>query len=175
MIERYEDLMRACLRCEFRRGIDPAIDLEDLLQEGLLRVVEGISSYRSEGRFRAWMWTVVRRTALDLLGKPKAGVAEANRRATAEEVAAHHTGASTTTPSRVYAAAELSDRVEDAIARLAKDDRVLLQLRLVCQVPHEEIAAELGDSPANVRKRFSRARARLAKEMGLDQPSRSGE
>ncbi len=71
------------------------------------------------------------------------------------------------TPSREIAARELVDEVR---GRLAEDELRLLELR---QQGREwtEIAAEVGSGAEALRKKLARALDRVARELGLDEPS----
>jgi RNA polymerase sigma-70 factor (ECF subfamily) len=70
-------------------------------------------------------------------------------------------------PSRVAAAKELLDAVR---GRLTAEERELAELRQQ-GLDWAEIAGRVGDNPVAVRKRFSRAMDRVARELGLDDPA----
>ncbi len=55
--------------------------------------------------------------------------------------------------------------VQEALSRLPEDLRVVVILRDYCDMRHEAIAGIVEASEAAVRKRYSRALARLADEL----------
>ncbi|MBK8975262.1 MAG: sigma-70 family RNA polymerase sigma factor [Planctomycetes bacterium] len=73
------------------------------------------------------------------------------------------------TPSQGASAREEVARVEAAVDRLPDDQRRVLTLACVVGLSHREIAEELGKAEPAVRKLLSRARARLALLLALDQ------
>jgi RNA polymerase sigma-70 factor (ECF subfamily) len=78
----------------------------------------------------------------------------------AEQLAAH-----TETPSQVLVAREL---LEETYRRLAPEELELVRLRHD-GLSWDEIAARLGETSQNLRKRFSRALNRVARELGVDE------
>ena len=64
-------------------------------------------------------------------------------------------------PEAEMVAGEREARVQAAIAALPQEMREVVVLRDYEDLPHEEIAAIVGASPAAVRKRYSRALSRL--------------
>jgi RNA polymerase sigma factor (sigma-70 family) len=69
-------------------------------------------------------------------------------------------------PSRYAVAKELLEAVR---GRLTAEERELAELRQQ-GLDWAEIAGRVGDNPVAVRKRFSRAMDRVARELGLDEP-----
>ena len=61
------------------------------------------------------------------------------------------------------AAGALHGELESALASLPKDQRDALQLRVVGELPYQEVAAELGCSETAARLRVMRALGRLAR------------
>jgi RNA polymerase sigma-70 factor (ECF subfamily) len=70
-------------------------------------------------------------------------------------------------PSRHFAAKELLNAVR---AKLSPEELHLAELRQAGQ-EWAEIAVHVGDNPAALRKRFSRAMDRVARELGLEEDS----
>jgi RNA polymerase sigma-70 factor (ECF subfamily) len=61
------------------------------------------------------------------------------------------------------AAGELRGELESALASLPKEQRDALRLRVVGELPYQEVAAELGCSETAARLRVMRALGRLAR------------
>jgi RNA polymerase sigma-70 factor (ECF subfamily) len=79
---------------------------------------------------------------------------------------AEHLVASGTSPSRRLIRAELRDRVQDALARLAERDREVLVLRHLEGLATADVAAVLGISAGAVMTRHTRALVRLRALLG---------
>ena len=71
-------------------------------------------------------------------------------------------------PPRDARAKESLKRLEAAMARLTDEQRLVLTMATVLELSHREIAAELGKQETAVRKTLSRARARLALLMAIE-------
>jgi RNA polymerase sigma-70 factor (ECF subfamily) len=127
---------------------------EDLLQHTFLRLAEHGAKLRPDSDLRAWLFSVARNAF--------------HSHARARSVAARletswlpEPGALGGGPESRLAAADL----ERALASLGRDDRELLLLVGVEDLSHAEAASVLGVDQATVRKRVSRARARLAEAL----------
>ena len=57
-------------------------DAEDLLQDVLVRVLEGIRMYRGEARFKSWLFGIATHVCLDYLRARSAGAWKRNYRRT---------------------------------------------------------------------------------------------
>jgi RNA polymerase sigma-70 factor (ECF subfamily) len=68
-------------------------------------------------------------------------------------------------PEAAFLSAERERYVQEALLRLPEDLRVVVILRDYHGMRHEKIAERVGASDAAVRKRYSRALARLAEEL----------
>jgi RNA polymerase sigma-70 factor, ECF subfamily len=127
---------------------------EDLLQHTFLRLAECGSSLRPNSDLRAWLFSVAR-NAFHSHVRAR-GVA-----ARLEATSLSEPGALSIGPESLLAVADL----ERALARLSNEDRELLLLVGVEDLNHAEVAEVLGVDQAAVRKRVSRARARLAQAL----------
>jgi RNA polymerase sigma factor (sigma-70 family) len=95
------------------------------------------------------------------------GHREAKEATPLEEATAHGDGPATpTADGEAQVLAQERERVVgEALAKLPEDLRVVVILRDYCDMRHEKIAGLVGASEAAVRKRYSRALARLADEL----------
>ena len=127
---------------------------EDLLQHTFLRLAEHGPSLRLNSDLRAWLFSVAR-NAFHSHARAQ-GVA-----ARLEATSLPEPGALSLAPESLLAVADL----ERALASLNHEDRELLLLVGVEGLSHPEVAVVLGVDQAAVRKRVSRARARLAQAL----------
>jgi RNA polymerase sigma factor (sigma-70 family) len=134
-------------------------DSEDVVQDACLRALRGIRSF-SNGNARAWVLTIVRRTAYDWLHK--------NRPATLVSVddledleRAHLSEQDVATPETAILVKEEETVLEAAIAMLSPHYRETLVLRDVHGLTYREISDLTGTSIGTVMSRLFRARRHL--------------
>jgi len=122
---------------------------EDLFQHTFLRLAERGPSLRTDSDLRAWLFSVAR-NAFHSHARALAVAARAEPHFSLDEASVG--------PESGLAL----DELEIALARLTAEDRELLLLVAVEGLSPREVAAMLGIDPVVLRKRLSRARARLA-------------
>ena len=156
-----------------RGRVDPA----DVVQQTHVEVVRRVGDYlqREPMPFRVWL----RMTACQCLVDLQRHHVDAECRAVGQEMALPGPSAchlaekflgATLTPSRQLMRHEVVDRVRQALARLAGDDREIILLRNFEELSNVEAAQVLGVEPAAASKRYGRAMLRLSKvfeEIGL--------
>lgn len=137
------------------------LDTHDLVQETLLRTVQGLDriEVRGPGGFQAYVRQAV-------LNRIRDQVRWANRRPGTDGVPEDLPDAA---PSPLESAigADVLQRYEHAMESLGEDDRHLLHLRIELDFDYDEIAA-MTDRPSRdaARMAIQRALARLAEHMG---------
>jgi len=130
---------------------------QDLFQQTFMRLAEGGARLRADSDLRAWLFTVAR-NAFHSYARSRSSQARANA-ALRDAERVTNTG-----PDARLAIAEL----ESALDRLNSGDRELLLLFGVEGLSYAEVAAVLELDQVTVRKRVSRARARLAEALDDD-------
>lgn len=123
---------------------------EDVLQETVLKVIEGIGTYRTGGNARAWILTIARNTALDM---KKAR----SRSVDIDDYA--NSGAD----GLFNGIADIDNKMmlSDALSTLDEAARQIVVLKVICGLKHAQIGKILGLSADAVRKRYARALKRL--------------
>jgi len=137
------------------------LDTSDLVQETLLRVLEGLDriEVRGPGGFQAYVRQAV-------LNRIRDQVRWAARRPGPDEVP-ETLGDATPSPLENAIGSEMLDRYETALARLDEADRELLHMRIELDFDYDEIAQITGRTSRDaVRMAVKRALSRLADEMG---------
>jgi len=129
-------------------------DASDLVQEVLLRVQRGLTSY-TPGSFDGWLWRITRNAFLDDIRKRK-------RRPTVA-FADIESSALVTTPSpdEVLAQVRLSDDVQVALLKLPIEFRECVVMCDVVGLSYDEIAAAADIPVGTVRSRIHRGRKML--------------
>ncbi len=147
----YHELRPAVYAAAFAILQDPAA-AEDVLQDTFLRVHVAAPKYQPGTRPRAWIVSIARHIALDILRKRK--------REVGLEIAP-----SPTIPGSESMVAERMDLLS-TLACLEPVDRQIVVLHVVAGLTHREIAVELRLRPGTVRWRFRQALQELARRMG---------
>jgi len=131
-------------------------DAGDVVQETYLRAWRGIGGFRGDARFSTWLYRITANAAATNLHRRHRHRAEPLDEL--NEPAEPHPAAR---PEAAAESAELLDRLAGAVADLSPKLRVLVVLKDVYGLSHEEIAEELGISVAAAKVRLHRARRRL--------------
>lgn len=126
---------------------------EELLQEAFLRVWRNRAEYRASGEFRAWLFTIARRLAVDRFRR--------EGHAWEEDSAALETAVSADAPDRRAEARDELARVQRALAQLAPAQREVILLSWLAGLDAAEIARLTGSTPGAVRVQLHRALQRL--------------
>lgn len=155
LFTRYQPMVRAYVASHFA-VFAKQTGLDDLVQDALLRAFKGLHSYDREGRFRAWLAEVVRNEVLDKMRQAKR-----RPQSVAGDTSALRQRESETTPSQHAMAAETEARLAHHLEGFDDETRSIVLLHAVCKVPHADIGAQLGLTVEAVRKRYSRAIAKI--------------
>jgi RNA polymerase sigma-70 factor (ECF subfamily) len=148
------------------------LDPSDVVEEALLKAAQRLPSYAASRPVAFYPW--LRGIAWDVLVKIHRDHLAAQKRAVAKErswqpslpdesisdLAAHLVGP-TSSPSCQAVRREVLNRVREAVARLSPDDREVIVLRYLEQLPVREIAQVLHMTESAVRGRQFRAIQKL--------------
>lgn len=147
-------------------------DAEDILQEACLRAYRAIDGF-AEGSARAWMLTIVRRTAYSWLDKNRSRAVVAIDELDGSDLARAEGGGDgsrcVTTPEAELIAKADSALLESAIASLPTEFRETLVLRDIQGLDYREIATVTAVPLGTVMSRLARARQRLIETIGTQQ------
>jgi RNA polymerase sigma-70 factor (ECF subfamily) len=137
-------------------------DADDAFSMFAEQVWKGIASYRGEGALDVWLFRIAFREAMRLRDE-----AWRRRKKILPTSEAHRIAAEVRKTASVSMERRL-DALEKLRAALSIEDQHLLVLRVDHGLPFEDIAGTLADAEgpvdaATLRKRFERAKARLAR------------
>jgi RNA polymerase sigma-70 factor (ECF subfamily) len=133
-----------------------AEDARDVTQEAYLRAYRNLDGFRGDARFSTWMYRITANVAMT-----QAGRSRRHRHDELHDDTPIVDPRSDHDPALVADAGDLRDRLLDALGRLPPKLRAVVVLRDVYELPHEDIAAELGISVTAAKVRLHRARHRL--------------
>jgi len=163
--EAFEVLLRRHFDSAFAVALGVAVDrdeAEDVLQDAFVRAWRRVGQCRHPARFRGWLASVVRSTALNQVESRKR-----RRQTTLEDRTLE---AETAAPSRRAEQAELRARLEAALALLPEVQRQAVLLYDLEGWSHAEVAEMLGISVLMSRRHVSDGRKRLREELGPERP-----
>jgi RNA polymerase sigma-70 factor (ECF subfamily) len=159
LMDRHLTAVRRCIICMVRNGTD----VDDLLQEVLLKVWRHLSSFRSEASFRTWMTRIAVNEVLQSYRRQ-------HQRPICQPLEDLEVficpGES---PYQSFVRAETSKTVRTVVEQLPKKYRHVLILREFEQLSTREAAESLQATVATVKSRLLRARLMLS--AGLKQKS----
>ena len=146
-------------------------DAEDIVQDACLRAFRGIGGYNG-GSPRAWLLTIVRRTAYSWLEKYRTpmlvAVDDLDAKSRQEAEFGGNSYASPETPEAELIAKADANDLEVAIAALPVEFRETLVLRDIQGLDYREISQVMATPIGTVMSRLARARRRLIDTIGAD-------
>jgi len=156
---------RGIHRLAFRLLRDPAL-AEEVAQEALARAYTGLGSFRGEGSIRPWLYRITANLCRDVMKR-----ADRREHASADPTLDGTATAVGGSPFGRLREVEVDRRralaaLEGAIARLPDGQREAFVLRLIENLPYEEMEAATGVAVGALKVRVHRARERLKAELG---------
>jgi len=133
-----------------RRLVGHEEDARDLAQDALLKATRALDRYDTSRPFAPWIYRIARNGCLNHLERRRVRSATPLRAGRAEPP-----------PDVLVARREEVLRVRRALSELGRDDRRLLEMKLVRNLDNREIARRLGIGRGALRTRACRALSRL--------------
>lgn len=156
LIEAYEkQIYHLCLRMTGNPE-----DARDLTQESFLKAWQKLGQYHVESAFSTWLYRLSSNLCIDFLRQQKRRTVFS---LTTEEDTGEELEVASVDPSPEEIVLQMDDRraVADAMKELDEDHRLILTLRVVEDMPYEQIAQVLGVKEGTVKSRLARARTKL--------------
>jgi RNA polymerase sigma-70 factor (ECF subfamily) len=157
------------------RMVGDRAEAEDIAQEVYVTVWKSIDTYRGEAKLSTWLLRIAANHAKNRIkylarrATDKGGLDEAPEAAMAD-LGKAPAQAHVSSPEAALEAAERGTALEQAIASLDEDHRLVLVLRDIEELAYEEICEITGLPEGTVKSRIHRARLalkeRLARERG---------
>jgi RNA polymerase sigma factor (sigma-70 family) len=136
----------------------PAASAEDTVQEVFLALHNALAEGRSIGTVGGWLTKVARNKIADF-HRGRAGTAHRTGMEYDDDAAVLDAG---------YAGADLSLVVDRVLAELSETHRLVVRRAFLENAPAAEVAAETGESAANVYQIVSRFRTAMRAALGND-------
>ncbi len=129
---------------------------EDAVQEAFLRVIRSRKKFRTSRPFSSWFYTILRNVCTDMIRR------RLHHKKCRTNYVMNQQAFGSTCIS--YTSSPWKDiDASDILAGLSKDDRMVLTLRIVHEMPFVDVAAAMGISTEAAKKRAQRALRRLRK------------
>ena len=142
----------------FRYRVNQDKEAEDLTSQVFLKVYEQLPNYTENGRFPAWLFTIVRHQAAD------------HFRSDLPEVPLEDLNLKDDQVNLLEQATRSDDlkRLSQLIRALPEPEQELIRLRFVAQLTYKDIAIIQGGKQDAIRKQVSRLLTRLQEQMEED-------
>lgn len=160
LTKRYTPMVFGYLSSRYPR----AAEIEDVLQEAFLRAYTQLGSLRNRERFRPWLLSIARNEMLDSLGRAKS-LREGKSRIESEAVRSIGTIRASSDSSEKASLADTERHVMDAISTMGDTYQTILYMRIIDEVPLNEIAHRLGLKESTARMRLLRGLQKLRKRL----------
>ena len=135
-------------------------DARDVLQDAYLRAFRSLRKFRGDSAFGTWLHRItVNCSATFLAKRRKSAHVELDEDIDVLELRAE------SDPEAAAGTADDRERLVQALTDLPDQMRMVVVLRDVYDLPHEEIARELGISQTAAKVRLHRARRRLREQL----------
>lgn len=138
-------------------------DANDLAQETFIKAFQALKSFKGGSSFYTWLYRIAVNKTINFLKqrKNRQGMSLNDLDFNAEHDPDLVALISHQTPRRDAALSELQKKLNEAMARLSDDHRLVVTLHDVQGVPHEEIARIMDCNVGTVRSRLFYARQQM--------------
>ncbi|MCM3620208.1 sigma-70 family RNA polymerase sigma factor [Sutcliffiella horikoshii] len=130
-------------------------DAKDLVQECFIKVYGQLEKYDRKGTFASWLYRVSVNHCMDTFRKKKVDTVEYS----------DETGSGSLTPEVVYLQKEKYRQLENLLATLKKEDRIIVLLKYTNDLSYEEIGEVLNIPVHTVANKIHRAKNQLRKNI----------
>ncbi|MBI5220967.1 MAG: RNA polymerase sigma factor [Candidatus Liptonbacteria bacterium] len=147
------------------RYIGSTGDAEDITQDIFLNTWRNLRKFDPQRKFKAWIFTIAKNTALNWIKKKKPALFSEFEDAEGQSGLLDTLADPAPLPDELFARADLAVRLTAAIARLRPNYRAVLLLRYRAQLTLEEIAETLGEPVNTIKSRHHRGLKLLREQL----------
>ena len=141
------------------RMLGSRAEAEDMAQEVFLRVHRAIAEFRGDARLSTWLYGITSNLCLNRLASAE------RKRMRHDDEAVRRAPSDAADATASMEQAEIEAALQQAIAELPDERRIVVVLRDLEGLSYEEIAQALALEPGTVRSRLHRARLDLKSKM----------
>lgn len=170
---RFEELSKATYRKVYNMAFRLAgnrSDAEDLTQEAFFRAYRSFRDYEGDRPFENWIFRIVSRLFLDLLRTRRRRVNSVSLDAPlANGVGDDHLvlemADERPDPEQHLLDRSINEQLQEVLATLSPEQRMLITLADIQNVPYQEIAELVGKPVGTIRSRLHRTRTLIRKRL----------
>jgi RNA polymerase sigma-70 factor (ECF subfamily) len=132
-------------------------DAEDITQDTFLNAWRAIRAFDERRRFKTWIFTIAKHTALNWLKKKKPALFTEFVNTEGENMLLESLTDEGPLPNELFARKEVKDKLDKVLERLHPNERAVLSLRYNDHLTFQEIAKVLGEPLNTLKSRHHRA------------------
>jgi RNA polymerase sigma-70 factor (ECF subfamily) len=163
LVSRYQDRLFNTLL----RFLGNAEDARDVLQEAFLNAYLALENFKGDSQLYTWLYRIAMNTAMTHKRKERVALSRRVNRSDAAEEPADRSAYNR--PESNMVRTEEGQRVQDALAKLSAEHRLVLILKDMDGQKYEEMAAALDVPIGTIRSRLHRARLELRELLERDE------
>ncbi len=158
IVAKYEKFVYSAVFAELK-NTDDAFDAS---QEVFIRLYNAADGFRGESSLKTWLWRMCKNCAYDYMRKHYKNREFSLTKPNEEDETCDNVEiADQTTPEEELLRKEKIKAVRNAITKLSSEQREVIVMRELWEMPYSEIAQILGISEGTVKSRISRGRENL--------------
>ncbi len=154
LITRYSESIRRLLQSCL--GANSEQDIDDLMQESLIKVYLNLHRYDPRYTFGQWIYTIARNTFIDSYRKRQEEMSLDERFASTPEERSPN-------PEQSIINRQKRSQIEECISHLSPRHQKLFKMRFFDEYSYEEISEKLNMPLGSVKTNIHRARAQMCK------------
>lgn len=154
LITRYNESLRRLLHCVSTSS--SVQDVDDLLQESMIKVFINLHRYDPKYTFGQWIYTIARNTFIDFHRRRQDDISLDEKFATTPEERSPN-------PEQSIINSQKRTQIEECIIHLSPRHQELFRMRFLDEYSYEEIAEKLSMPLGSVKTNIHRARAQMCK------------
>lgn len=141
-----QDILRYChnILCDYHEA-------EDVVQVTFIKAYDKRKSFKAETSLAAWLYRIAYTTSMDYIRKKKIQQIFFNKEIRREAV--------------INNESYISDELKDALLKISPRDRALIFSRVLDEKDYTELEVIYNASSQTLRKRYERAKKKLAQEL----------
>lgn len=149
----------------FAKGYLGTDDVDDVVQEVVLRVFKGVRKFRGESRLSTWIYKITLNVCNDLYKKLRNKESLLELSDTYDDAGAQMQFPSEDDVRKNVFEEVLYERLRVVIGRLSPEDRALLYMKEIDGLTYEEISEILGKPEGTLKSRLHYIKDRIKKEL----------
>jgi len=181
-----QDRFNELMAMSYRKVLNLAVrlagnrsDAEDLTQEAYYRAYRGFHTFDADRQFENWIFRIVTRLFLDLARRKKRRPATVSydaplRADSVDDTVTFEAADPRPTPEAELLAGVLPEELERSLSQLTPEQRRLITLADIEQMPYEDISRLIGAPRETVRSRLHRIRKTLRRSLTAQFKERAG-